>query len=87
MMSGTLVFMACLCQINVYVFLTDDKPIPADAPTLTPSMRIALHDLTLDRIVVAYPGDRRYALADRVEIVPLAELVGDGAGRIFRRGR
>jgi uncharacterized protein len=57
----------------------------ADAPTLTPSMRIALHDLKLDRIVVAYPGDRRYPLADRVEVVPLAELVGDGAGRVFWR--
>jgi uncharacterized protein len=59
----------------------------ADAPTLTPSMRIALHDLKLDRIVVAYPGDRRYPLADRVEVVPLAELVGDGATRVFWRRR
>jgi hypothetical protein len=50
-------------------------------------MQIALHDLRLDRIVVAYPGDRRYPLADRVEVEPLAELVGDGAARIFWRGR
>ena len=46
-----------------------------DAPTLTPSMRIALHDLKLDRLVVAYPGDRRYSLGDRVEVIPLVELV------------
>ena len=59
----------------------------ADAPTLTPSMQIALHDLKLDRIIVAYPGDRRYPLADRVEVVPLAELIGGGAGRVLRRGR
>src|SRR6266481_3423672 len=37
-----------------------------DAPTLTPSMRIALNDLKLDRLVVVYPGERRYPLAERV---------------------
>jgi predicted AAA+ superfamily ATPase len=61
-----------------------------DAPTLTSSMRIALHDLKLDRLVVVYPGDRRYALADRVEVIPLVELVAagaDGAGLFKRRRR
>jgi predicted AAA+ superfamily ATPase len=48
----------------------------ADAPTLTPSMRIALADLKLDELLVVYPGERRYRLAKRVEVVPLAELVG-----------
>ena len=47
-----------------------------DAPTLTPSMRIALADLKLDRLLVAYPGKRRYSLSERIEVVPLAELVG-----------
>jgi predicted AAA+ superfamily ATPase len=51
-----------------------------DAPTMTPSMRIALDDLKLDRLIVVYPGDRRYALADSVEVVPLADLVAGGAG-------
>src|SRR5438552_4781356 len=46
-----------------------------DAPTLTPSMRIALTDLKLDRLMVVYPGERRYRLAPRTEVVPLAELV------------
>jgi hypothetical protein len=52
------------------------------APTLTPSMRIAMTDLKLDRLLVTYPGDRRYPLAERVEAVPLGELViaADGAG-------
>jgi hypothetical protein len=50
-----------------------------DAPTLTPSMRIALTDLKLDRFLVVYPGERRYALAIRVEVIPLAELVGSRA--------
>jgi predicted AAA+ superfamily ATPase len=45
-----------------------------DAPRLTPSMRIALADLKLDRLFVVYPGDRRYALADNVEVVPAREL-------------
>ena len=48
----------------------------ADAPTLTPSMRIALADLRLDKLIVVYPGERRYELAAKVEAVPLAEFVG-----------
>lgn len=47
----------------------------SDAPTLTPSMRIALQDLALERLYVVYPGQRRYALAERVEAVPLAALL------------
>lgn len=47
----------------------------ADAPVLTPSMRIALTDLQLDALHVVYPGERRYPLADRVEAVPLSALV------------
>lgn len=46
----------------------------ADAPRLTPSMRTALDDLQLDRLVVIYPGTRRYPLADRVETLPFAEI-------------
>jgi hypothetical protein len=56
-----------------------------DAPTLTPSMRVALGDLKLDRLIVVYPGQRRYALGERVEVLPLLELVGAGkpASAIF----
>jgi predicted AAA+ superfamily ATPase len=50
-----------------------------DAPTLTPSMRIALADLKLDRLLVVYPGERRYALARRIDVIPLAELVASRA--------
>jgi uncharacterized protein len=46
-----------------------------DAPTLTPSMRIALADLKLDELRVVYPGEKRYPLAGRVEVVPLAEFI------------
>jgi len=48
----------------------------SDAPTLTPSMRIALADLQLDALYVVYSGSRRYWLAERVEAVPLAALLG-----------
>jgi predicted AAA+ superfamily ATPase len=60
-----------------------------DAPTLTPSMRIALNDLKLDRLVVVYPGERRYQLAERVEVMPLAGLVTGGkkALSIFKKRR
>lgn len=51
----------------------------ADAPTLTPSMRIAFTDLRLDRLVVLSPGSTRYALAERIAVVPLAELAAGGA--------
>lgn len=46
-----------------------------DAPVMTPSMRIALADLRLDELIVAYPGERRYSLGRKVEVVPLADLV------------
>jgi uncharacterized protein len=47
----------------------------ADAPTLTPSMRIALTDLKLDHLYVLYPGERTYFLAKNVEVIPLAKFV------------
>jgi len=47
----------------------------ADAPRMTASMHIALADLRLDALYVVYPGERRYALADRTEAVPLAALL------------
>lgn len=48
------------------------------SPAMTPSIRHALVDLELDRVVVAHAGDRRFALADRVEAVPLLVLLRDG---------
>lgn len=54
----------------------------ADAPRLTPSIRMALDDLGLERVAALYPGDKRYPLSDRVEAVPLNALGADGD--IFR---
>ncbi len=45
-----------------------------DAPRMTSSIRIALTDLKLDRVIVVYPGDRRFSLADQVEAMPLKDI-------------
>jgi hypothetical protein len=53
-----------------------------DAPRMTPSIRIALDDLQLERIAVVYPGTLRYPIAERVEAVPLSAIV-DGMQGLF----
>jgi len=45
-----------------------------DAPSLTPSMRIAMRDLKLERLLVVYPGSRRYTLAEGIDVVPAADV-------------
>jgi predicted AAA+ superfamily ATPase len=45
-----------------------------DAPRMTPSIRIALEDLGLARVVVLYPGTKRFRIAERVEAVPLRTM-------------
>jgi hypothetical protein len=49
-----------------------------DAPRVTASMRIAIEDLGLERLAVVYPGEKRYAMADRLEAVPLTSLARPG---------
>jgi uncharacterized protein len=46
----------------------------ADAPRLSASMRSAMADLALDRLVMVYPGARRYVLDARAEVVPAGAL-------------
>lgn len=46
----------------------------ADAPKLTPSMRVAMADLKLDELLVVYPGDKPYTLADRVQVIPATRV-------------
>jgi uncharacterized protein len=53
-----------------------------DAPVVTPSMRIALHDLKLEHLTVLYPGSRRYALGERITVMPVA-AVAEGPDGIF----
>ena len=47
-----------------------------DAPRKTPSMQIAMENLGLEKIVVIYPGERRYMISERMEAVPLREIIG-----------
>jgi hypothetical protein len=39
----------------------------ADAPQLTPSMRMAIEDFRLEQLVVLGPGETEYELADKGE--------------------
>jgi hypothetical protein len=45
-----------------------------DAPHLTPSMKIAVEDLQLDKHMVFYPGEKTYPLAERIDVIPLIRL-------------
>lgn len=54
-----------------------------DAPRMTPSMRVALEDLELQRIAVVYPGSRQYPLSDQIEAVPFQKLVAAGRLALF----
>lgn len=49
----------------------------SDAPRLTPSMKIALKELKLHQLTVLYPGERSYPLAERIEVVPAQEIIGE----------
>ena len=45
-----------------------------DAPRLTPSMKTAMEDLQLDRIIVFYPGEKVYPLSEKIKVIPLTQL-------------
>lgn len=49
----------------------------SDAPTLTPSMRIAQETLKLDSLDVIYPGTRTYSLARGIRALPLSDLLAE----------
>ncbi|MBI5963206.1 MAG: ATP-binding protein [Chloroflexi bacterium] len=51
-----------------------------DAPKLTPSMRTAMVDLELDKLVVVYPGAQSYSLAKEITVLPLAKIVTGAKG-------
>jgi predicted AAA+ superfamily ATPase len=56
-----------------------------DAPTISPSMRIALEDLSLDLLHVIYPGERQYVLGDRISVTPFRTLADDKAAKLMLR--
>jgi predicted AAA+ superfamily ATPase len=45
-----------------------------DAPRLTRSMKAAAEDLKLERLWVIYPGKAAYRLAEKVQVLPLADI-------------
>lgn len=46
-----------------------------DAPTLTPSMKIALEDLKLDHLTVVYPGSKSYPLHEKINVMPFEKWI------------
>ncbi|MEK7857995.1 MAG: ATP-binding protein [Elusimicrobiota bacterium] len=51
----------------------------SEAPTLTPSMKIALKDLKLDRLDVIHAGQEGFPLGERVRAIPLGQVrIGGG---------
>jgi predicted AAA+ superfamily ATPase len=53
-----------------------------DAPKLTPSMRTAMQDLGLDKLIVVYPGSQPYLLAEGITVVPLTQIITGPKGLI-----
>jgi len=50
-----------------------------DAPRLTPSMRAAMNDLKLSKLLVIYPGTQSYVMAENIQAVPLNALIDSPA--------
>ncbi len=58
-----------------------------DAPTLTPSMRIALADLQLEQLTVVYPGKQSYELGPQVTVLPIDIAVAAGSDSLMPKRR
>lgn len=50
-----------------------------DQPRITPSIRTALEDLALDRVIVVHAGKQRFPLTPEVEAVPAVEVLAGGS--------
>jgi predicted AAA+ superfamily ATPase len=46
----------------------------ADAPSMTKSIASALKDLNLKKLWIVYPGNKRYSVDKKVEVLPLSEI-------------
>jgi uncharacterized protein len=51
-----------------------------DAPRLTPSMRAAVIDLDLSKLLVIYPGPHPYRITEKIQAIPFTSLAGGSAG-------
>jgi hypothetical protein len=45
-----------------------------DAPRLTRSIKAAFEDLSLKRLWIVYPGNNAYRLAEKIEVMSLADI-------------
>ena len=45
-----------------------------DRPQITPSMRIALQDLHLDRLIIVYPGPHSFVLSPSITVMSIQDL-------------
>ncbi len=68
-------------ELNVF-FVLDGRNIGVEikrtsTPRLTRSIRIAMSDLALDRVYVIYPGREQFAMADRVQALPVQSLASN----------
>lgn len=59
----------------------------ADAPMLTPSMRIALEDLKLAQLTVVYPGSQSYELGPHAGVSPLDAVLASGIDSLMPKPR
>ena len=50
----------------------------ADVPKVTKSMQIALNDLKLDKLLIIYPGNKRFEISDKISVLPLNVLETPG---------
>lgn len=46
----------------------------SEAPSLTPSMRIAVTELSLDHLWIVYPGNEAYPVTEKISALPLKKL-------------
>ena len=49
----------------------------SDAPRATKSMSVAIADLKLHKLHVVYPGSQRYKLGEKIEALPLQDLLAE----------
>jgi hypothetical protein len=49
-------------------------------------LRVALYELSLDNLVVIYPGPRAYPLAEHIAVLPLSHLAQGGHALIAAWG-
>jgi hypothetical protein len=45
-----------------------------DSPRPTKSMHVVVQDLTLEKLWVIYPGELRYPIAEKIEVIPISSI-------------